>query len=179
VGRAQKTGLGSDVLWLRRANHWLKERAEIIEDAGSTVIIRKNQEELGRIVDGELQPTKFISGGSRIDDAGSGYDFYKSIEGGVGFKARFVVEYDYGEVVVRLENGIEVGQGGISFGGFFEAQIQTIFNGRRLEKGENVFNLIYDRASLDGEILGIRALLNEALPDNLKTFNALSSMKLI
>ncbi len=104
---------------------------------------------------------------------GERYDFYRITAGRVGFRARFIEEYEYGEVVVRLENGTEVGRGSLSFGGFFECTIQTVFNGRHLAKGENVFNAIYVRASQDGEILGVRGLWNEALPDNLNTFNYL------
>jgi len=166
------TGLRTDVVWLTRASKWLDEGAEIVE-SGANTIVRKNGEELGKIIDGELQPTKFLVGGTKIDDAGSGYDFYKLSNGDIGFKARFdiTIEDEFGIVFVRLENRVEdIGKGSLN-NNLLELEIDVKPDGIRLAKGENVFNKIFDNQV--GLVQGIKAEWGIFLADNLNTFNNL------
>jgi hypothetical protein len=167
------TGLRTDVSWLTRASKWIDEGAEIVPLDGSNAIIRVSDTEIGKIVDEQLLPTKYLAGGNKIDDAGSGYDFYKLDDGTVGFRARFNTSYDFGEVTVKLEDGTQVGSGGIGTGGFLESEIQTVFADVRVAKGENVFNEIFDQAGQSGQISGVRGVWTDALSTNLDQFNEL------
>jgi len=168
------TGVRTDVIWLTRASKWIGEGAEIVEDVGTTAIIRKDGNELGRIIDGDLQPTKFLVGGNKIDDAGSGYDFYKLTNGEIGFRARFdiTIEDEFGIVFVKLENRVEdVGKGSLNNNNLLELEIDVKPDGIRLAKGENVFNKIFDNQV--GVVQGIKAEWGLFLPDNLNSFNHL------
>ena len=169
------TGLSADVTWLTRASKWIEEGAEIVNDTGTSVLIRKNGEQLGKIVEGELLPTKYVAGGTRIDDAGSGYDFYKLLNGEIGFRARFVVETEdeFGFVFVNLENGTQVGRGSRNNDNLLELEIDVKPDGVKIAKGENVFNSIFDNVALTGPIEGVKAEWGLFLPDNLDTFNHL------
>lgn len=87
-------------------------------------------------------------------------------------------EYQAGEAIVYLENGVtEVGRGGLTQG-YLELSINVKLGseGARVASGTKVFDEIFatiQKNSASGSIKGIKGIWYEGLGDNLDTFNKL------
>ncbi|MBS1508884.1 MAG: hypothetical protein JSS79_19765 [Bacteroidetes bacterium] len=87
-------------------------------------------------------------------------------------------EYQAGEAIVFLENGVtEVGRGGLTQG-YLELSINVKLGneGARVASGTKVFDEIFttiQRNSAPGSIKGVKGIWYEGLGDNLETFNKL------
>jgi hypothetical protein len=128
----------------------------------------------------EPQSWKRIKNGVEIGDAPApakpkDTELDKFVRMGGGYD----VSYDYGEVIVKLADGTEIGKGGLvpsNYGSLLELDIQVKFGENKVAKGEDVFNAIYDRIVKENNgdkdiIFGIKGRWFDGLPDNLNSFN--------
>ena len=88
-----KTGLRTDVNWLSTVNTWLDEGVEVIDDV-LPVQFMHNGDEIAKIVDDKLIPTKFQFDGTVINEVklstqDFGKDVVKATDGIIGFRYQF------------------------------------------------------------------------------------------
>lgn len=88
-----KTGLRTDIDWLTTVSKWLDEGVEVVDDV-LPVRFLHNGDEIAKIVDDKLIPTKFQFDGTVINEVKLpgqtfGKDVVKASDGTIGFRYQF------------------------------------------------------------------------------------------
>jgi hypothetical protein len=120
-----KTGLRTDVNWLTTVSKWLDEGVTVIDDV-LPVRFMQNGQEIARIVDDKLIPTRFQIDGTVINEVklpnqAFGKDVVKAADGKIGFKYQFQKTKIYRAMsnaewlAVQSNNGLSIGNGTENF----------------------------------------------------------------